>query len=1075
MFMRLSLMAARFTILAFMLHVFISANTAFAAEWKASSGARSEWQALRRAYPYHVQLVAASAPREDGSRLLVIAEPPATVTLRRLQNMMPEGAGPIRVFRHKIGYDGWVKDAVVALPPLKDEAFKDVVARLHEGLFGSSYRADAVRLPVSGSKIYRGDSLDLSVSAAELHKWLVVDDMPLHSFLGDIRWSQAHADGQGAPSAGRLPTGVYFSEKPGLVVWSFPRNVDLTTVRTDARKFFADSDLILGAVASDRLVWIVGRERVEPYSRLPPLRTDVAIMLAGVRSKQLSQSYERVRIFAGKLHNGWDWAPIYLSKRLINTEYGSLLNITDQMLKSWSLDGAVKYIDFPYPKPNQWLEFPKPLLELIKKHGSVLFNWNTYGAGYRVAMDDGVEVIDGNRSGALPVIYRAGPDEKVPVREHEEKAYKYFAELGNADLARVVQYNTLYQIFRGLKVRASIGPVRHSQTRATTVLKRNARKLLDRIDNFSRNDLKPILAVLERETREKWDRVSPEVRQEIFAFFSPNLVKFKFLSPSDAAYFANKLQRNDLGSARARKILQTFQRYIFMNEALGTVNSVKALRIKLQEFETKFGRDALDIAGDVIADPRAVKLSYREVANAARARIRNQPLTAAQENVLIKVMALRIAKDLRRGYARRLVGSLVDAEGVKQQYTIASQRGGRWLKTPSIGLSKATGAAKAIVGGHNLDSSITEFRASTLVKPGDIRIVTRNGKKTLLYNPADAKSVGELSRSAALGKSDPNLAVKLSKTLRESNRSIRVPEKALALDARATRSARGLVPERYQLARQEAGWREAVDPLSPAEAAANRSAASTYVPSYIIEPWEGGFRIRNAANGVSREAATPSSAIETLSEVMEAEAAAGREVQVIAHGVSPRQMRVMLESANLQGARGQAKAHAFLRSGKRPFNQSMDLLTRRYDWGKATVRRGNPPARLVTSGAWKGKYEHTFMVHVPPVKAGASTLMMRVLLYAKSLLPEAAALKLERAIQTALLKSQSGVAASGRATKTSTGGRLDVRETILNIREELKAIDPTLEKEIRFDGEAGDSILADYLREGGRAGRVATG
>ena len=46
-----------------------------------------------------------------------------------------------------------------------------------------------------------------------------------------------------------------------------------------------------------------------------------------------------------------DWAPILLSRELTNTEYGQILNMTDQMLKSWSNSNSVIYGNFPYPTP----------------------------------------------------------------------------------------------------------------------------------------------------------------------------------------------------------------------------------------------------------------------------------------------------------------------------------------------------------------------------------------------------------------------------------------------------------------------------------------------------------------------------------------------------------------------------------------------------------------------------------------------------------------------------------------------------------------------------------------------------
>ena len=111
------------------------------------------------------------------------------------------------------------------------------------------------------------------------------------------------------------------------------------------------SDVVVGASWSgtDALL-IVGRQRQVPLDVLPPLRFETFALLADVDARELAQSYERTTPFAGKLRAGdyanADWAPIYLSDPLIDSEFGALLNITDQMLKSWSSAG-----DIDYPRP----------------------------------------------------------------------------------------------------------------------------------------------------------------------------------------------------------------------------------------------------------------------------------------------------------------------------------------------------------------------------------------------------------------------------------------------------------------------------------------------------------------------------------------------------------------------------------------------------------------------------------------------------------------------------------------------------------------------------------------------------
>jgi hypothetical protein len=114
----------------------------------------------------------------------------------------------------------------------------------------------------------------------------------------------------------------------------------------------------------------------------------------------------------GGRYGGSDWAPIYLSRSLIDTEFGALLNITDQMLKSWSMAGQIDYLYFDYPLRPAASRFAfgaKPLAELVlRETGStqVLFNWNTSG-GAAVVSGTGLNVITPTRTGALPITYGA--------------------------------------------------------------------------------------------------------------------------------------------------------------------------------------------------------------------------------------------------------------------------------------------------------------------------------------------------------------------------------------------------------------------------------------------------------------------------------------------------------------------------------------------------------------------------------------------------------------------------------------------------------------------------------------------
>lgn len=415
---------------------------------------KQEWKSFRNTYPFHLQVIGLTSPLRDQSRVLLISEPPPDIAPAYFQKLANSLGGQVLFQTNPVGYDGWTKDVLLALPKLTEEEISNLLAQLYLDLYSTSYKANVVQLPVSPPPTNKR-SLDLSISVADLNNWLNNKSINFTPLLGgEARSLSAILTAK--------QSGVFTSTQRGLVIWSIPRNQDLAKYRAEARQFFLDSDLIIGAVANNQQLAIIGRERVEPLLRLPPLRFETVLTLAAEKNVELAQSYERNNVFAGKLYSGLDkgkdWAPIYLSESLINTEFGSLLNITDQLLKSWSMNGEVQYFNFNYPKPSQWAKFPRPIRKLSEETGSILFNWNTAGAGYTTSIGS-YDFFALNRTGALPIIYRTeNNNQSKSVQIYEKIGYEYFAGVANSDLARVVQYTSLYQIFRqfGITTKSSI-------------------------------------------------------------------------------------------------------------------------------------------------------------------------------------------------------------------------------------------------------------------------------------------------------------------------------------------------------------------------------------------------------------------------------------------------------------------------------------------------------------------------------------------------------------------------------------------------------------------------------------------
>jgi hypothetical protein len=434
-----------------------------------------EWITFRSSHPFHIQTIAVGPVRTNGSRILVITEPPPDVSATALRAVDPVAMRSMQGYRWRMGYDGWVKDAVITLPAMSAEQLQTLLLRLHTLMFGTTYKAEFVSTDAVPKSLR--PKLDLSVSAAELNRWLVIEKEPF----------AAMGVGALAPLDSIVRTGSYgeyFSAKPGLVAWVLPVHGQFQRYRRLIRQWTLDGDVILGAVGTPDAIAIVARERLVPTAVLPPLRSETVLNLAASGTAHLAQSYERTFVMAGKYDGTNDWAPIYLSQSLVDDEYGSLLNITDQLLKTWSQHGYVHYVNFRYAPPREY-----PFAEALSKHlhaTYTTFNWNTKGAGYAIERN-GVRVYALNRTGALPVSYFTGTDdeESTATQDAETVAYGYFAHLDDPNLVRVVQYAALYQLFQEFGVRATVTMPEQERTNPRAALASMVASLVAELDRDS--------------------------------------------------------------------------------------------------------------------------------------------------------------------------------------------------------------------------------------------------------------------------------------------------------------------------------------------------------------------------------------------------------------------------------------------------------------------------------------------------------------------------------------------------------------------------------------------------------------
>lgn len=399
----------------------------------------SIYQDFRKQFRFHYQTVGvASFP--DSSKMILLSEPPPYFSIDSLKSIFSKFTHEVTTYKHKMGYDGYALDLVVSLANATQENVDNLVRRLSKSLFLSDYKPFSIELPVADKRTYfTKENIDYQISLFEFNEWFLEADEQFMS-LSDTAKTFSVED-----IFRERNYGVFFSQLPGFVAWSLPKKSDLDSSLAHIRQFVLDADLILGALADSATLVIVGREREAALHELPPLYVESVLLLASISEKELSQSLDVNDFMAGKMKNGRDWCPTYLSKELENTEFGHLMTITDILLKDWSERGTIQEYNYRYPSPG-YFPFDKPL---FKKLGlsELVYNWNTANTMYAIDLEN-VTIYTLNRTGSLPVSFFNSPESGRSVgRKYERRAYSYFATCGNTDLARVVQYTALYQLF----------------------------------------------------------------------------------------------------------------------------------------------------------------------------------------------------------------------------------------------------------------------------------------------------------------------------------------------------------------------------------------------------------------------------------------------------------------------------------------------------------------------------------------------------------------------------------------------------------------------------------------------------
>jgi len=870
----------------------------------------AEWKAFRAAYPYHIQVVALSKPNPSGNRLLIISEPPPTVGSDDIGAIAPTEFIIRSVAWHRMGYDGWVKDAVIELPPMTDRHLADLIDKVHSRVFGTVYKAVAVVIPDSPQFTKTGYDFDLRVPAGTLKNWLVPERQPhpgwfwpvalialglwgckvfgskrntrhglalLCSAIGLYFCFRPSSPGGQEETIRFTPvlggetrtcrqllrdrtSGVFISTRPGLVLWTVGKNTPLDRYKREARQFSLDSDILLGAVGWNDQVAIVARERVAPVALLPPLRTETILQLAAVKDAELSQSYERNHIFAGKYDGLNDWAPIYLSDALIDTEYGSLLNITDQILKSWSMSGVVRYVNFNYPDPNLF-PFPQPLIKHVSAT-EVTFNWNTKGAGYSTN-SGGFDVFAWTRTGALPVDYLGGHSARL--HDAEDVAYQYFAQRHDPNLVRVVQYAELYQIFKHYGIVATAAPVTYRQG----------------VPEVFRSALLTVLS---------------------------------------------RLRSVDDGRIRASFTPQTADGLIKCREAVAAIMDYG-------------GQDGANKLATALAAPRLY----------TRRLIQTGVSMSDRSNEDAAIGRAAFGCQQYGPVLASLSGLTLDQ--LRQAYVKASDRETRgWIRTASIVISHPTGEYARMTGGHNLNSAITSFRATAELKPGEVRIVEENGQRILLHSESDTGRIQDTVRTIGRqeGGTEAELERKASAALANAHTDTRPLTEVLSfVEGHAPAPGRGFELTQASAYSDRTGWWVGENSISDAQARLIRALDSTQEHAIVVQRnADGGYLLFDGPSKRIVVARTQPSATDAVAAYIHGKrASAAAPVRLHLRGFEPREARGFASSTELQLA-GDGEPLRLITTAERSEMAPEELkamLTEKYNFREVKIKSISEP------------------------------------------------------------------------------------------------------------------------------------
>jgi len=742
----------------------------------------SLWNEFSKRNPYNIQ-IECIRNYDDNSKIVIISEPSDFVSEEELEKFFEPYNSYVKTYKRKIGYDGWMRDFVVAFNDLDDSYYNSFTKDLSNLLYKTDYKANLVDISTMLEHTpYLDYDLNYNITTEELKEWFIENKeaiIPLEDKQNNVTNLASILNNNNIKDGMQL----YTSATPGFVIWAIDNSnrPDELNYRINARKFSLDSDLILGAISKNNNVAIIARERCIPTTQLPPMRSETLCLLSYTTDDELSQSYERNNIFAGKQtdsDSGKDYAPILLSDALWHTEYGNILNVTDQMLKSWSENGMIDYIDFNYPKPVFW-GFNKGAMRDLGV-SQLTYNWNTEGVGY-IVEDSDYSVYALNRTGSLPVSYIPGDTtqtvEQDPVYQAEQNAYNFFSSLSNPELVKVVQYAAMYQIFQNFDIHMQYDNIPYYGENKFVMpqeLEQEATNILRKLGSYNSDDRDKIATFYNAKITS--DGTGFPINDD-YSIVSNN----QNLPKDPIALYLSAYFTEELDSVRAADLWKLLFVSKFIPQ-IDTLHNCISPIVNDEEFIESLGKAMIDrnkIKDIVYSSEITLSQSAFNVLGVPiKPKSKDEKVADAFNAVFAKNEQIKTFTEIFSSYNHNKAKSLIVEAN--------ADRSRIWMKTPTVVESWSLVDSTNQVGGHNINSKVTRFRVTNDLKPGQTREIPVGNKKIIEVSRVDSKlHITDQSYLRRVGRLD-DATIK--------GKAVKTRPRNIVADIASNRSSRGFNP-----------------------------------------------------------------------------------------------------------------------------------------------------------------------------------------------------------------------------------------------------------------------------------------